>query len=139
MLSREQGTVGASPREPRPRPLAATPIKLHTVLLADINHFVSRHRRITALAGVIVVFGVAALNAHAALPEHHDDHGKATMCIAALSIAVLAAVGFCTKRSFGLRVRVGWTPLLRALSSVTVDVSRVRARAGPPAPTVLRL
>ena len=110
------------------------------MLLADVNRIVSRHRRIAALAGVLVVLGVAALNAHAALPEHHDDHGKATMCIAALSIAVLAAVGFCAKRSFGLRMHRSWTPLLlRALSSVTVDVARVRARAGPPAPTVLRL
>ena len=93
----------------------------------------------TALAGVIVVLGIVALNAHAALPEHHDDHGKVTMCIAALSIAVLAAVGCCAKRSVGLWIRLHWAPARRAVSSVTVAVAWVLARAGPSAPAVLRL
>jgi hypothetical protein len=112
---------------------------MRAVLLAEVNRVVSRHRRITALVGVIVVFGVVALNAHAALPEHHHDHGKVTMCIAALSIAVLAALGCCAKRSLGLGIRLSWAPLLRVVMSVTVDVAWVLARAGPSAPAVLRL
>jgi hypothetical protein len=112
---------------------------MRAVLLVDVNRVLTRYRRITALVGVIVVFGVVALNAHAALPEHHHDHGKATMCVAALSIAVLAALGCCAKRLLGLRMRPSWTPVLRAASSLTVNVPWVHARAGPPAPAVLRL
>jgi hypothetical protein len=106
---------------------------------ADINRVVSRHRRITALVGVIVVLGVVALNAHAALPEHHDEHGKVTVCIAALSIAVLAALGCHTKRSVGLRMRLTCTPLLRVMSGFAVDAPCALARAGPSGLAVLRL
>jgi hypothetical protein len=112
---------------------------MHAVLLVDVNRVLTRHRRITALVGVIVVFGVVALNAHAALPEHHHDHGKTSMCVAALSIAVLAALGCCAKRAVGLGVRLSWTPVPRAVSSLTVNVPWVHARAGPPAPVILRL
>ena len=49
-----------------------------------------RHRRVWLAAGIALACGVMALNAHAALPEHHHHDGNETMCLASLSIAVVA-------------------------------------------------
>ena len=62
------------------------------VPLGSINRAILRHRRLAATVGTIVVLGVVGLNAHEALPEHHEHHAVATMCVAALSIAVLACL-----------------------------------------------
>ena len=108
--------------------------------LRSIDRFLSRYRRTTALVGVLLVLGVAALNAHEALPEHHHRHGETTMCIAALSIAVVAALGCQTKRSVGPTTRLdGGTDIRRIVSRLAVQGPSAVARAGPPAPAVLRL
>lgn len=108
--------------------------------LRNANRFVSRHRRFTALLGVLVVLGVAALNVHAALPEHHGGDGDATMCIASLSIAVLASVGWASKRL----VDPPSAPIFRSLLLPCEGLLRAerplpRARAGPLRAAVLRL
>jgi peptidoglycan/LPS O-acetylase OafA/YrhL len=107
--------------------------------LRTINRFLSRHRRAVALVGVLMVVGVVALNAHAALPEHHDDHGEgATMCVAALSIAVLAALGWRAKRVDGPVARLVQTPLVRITGRFPVEPPETAARAGPMWTAVLR-
>jgi hypothetical protein len=106
--------------------------------LGRISRFLSRHRRIVALAGVTITLGVAALNVHAALPPHHDDHGTVTVCVAALSIAVLAAIGWRPKRASLPRRRLALLPLSRATSAVTADPPLHAARAGPSGTVVLR-
>jgi len=111
------------------------------VRAADINRIFSRHRRATALAGVIVVLGVVALDAHAALPEHHDQPGHATVCIAELAIATLAALGWCRKRPMvGPPTRiVGLLLRPRGAEGDAYGTTTPSARAGPPALAVLRL
>jgi hypothetical protein len=105
----------------------------------NLDRFLRRHRRATALVGTLIVLGVAGLNAHDALPEHHDHRGVATMCIAALSIATLAAFAWGARRG-----SMNLTPPLRSPRSTTPlcgfdrDVVTIVARAGPPGPVVLR-
>ena len=107
--------------------------------IAPINRVLSRHRRTTALVGAIVVLGVGALDAHAALPEHHHEHGKVTVCIAALAIAGLAALGWCKQGTPQAPRLAQVAPLLQAASSLATDTPRTSARAGPSRLTVLRL
>jgi hypothetical protein len=107
--------------------------------MVSINRVVSRHRRATALVGVMVVLGVAALNAHAALPEHHHVHGVMTLCVASLSIAVLAALGLKTKRSAGPTIRLGRTAVVQIPDGPEAESVSAMARAGPSGPVVLRL
>ena len=108
--------------------------------LRNANRFVSRHRRFTALLGVLVVLGVAALNVHAALPEHHGGDGDATMCMATLSIAVLAAVGWARRRLVESPSAPIFTPLfLPCEGLLRADRPLPLARAGPPGAAVLRL
>jgi hypothetical protein len=104
-----------------------------------IHRLLRRHRRATALLGILIVLGVAALNVHAALPEHHDAHGVATVCVAALSLAVMAAIAWRTKRSPGLSIVRCFATLLRTPGRLVADGPRPVARAGPPGPAVLRL
>jgi hypothetical protein len=92
-----------------------------------------------ALAGVLLVLGVVALDAHAALPEHHHSHGEATVCLAALAIATLGALGWALSRA------VAQMPPLRALPRVRrlplaplCRVAYVPARAGPARSPILR-
>jgi len=107
--------------------------------MRTIDRFLLRHRRATALIGVLVVLGVAALNVHAALPEHHDDHGdRATMCVATLSIAVLAALGWRPKRGNGPVACIKGTPLVQIAGRPSVDPPQPAARAGPLWTAVLR-
>jgi hypothetical protein len=107
--------------------------------LWSIERFLSRHRRATALVGVLLVLGTAALNTHEALPEHHHQVGEATVCIAALSIAVLAALGWGTRRSTGaVTCRIGMAVVRLERGHVTAIPAAI-ARAGPPGPAVLRL
>jgi hypothetical protein len=107
--------------------------------LRTINRFLFRHRRATALVGVLMVLGIVALNAHEALPEHHNDHGEgATMCVAALSIAVLAVLGWRAKRGHGPVARLPRTSLVRIIGGVPVEPPETAARAGPMWTAVLR-
>jgi hypothetical protein len=103
-----------------------------------IHRLLRRHRRLSALLGIVVVLGVAALNVHAALPEHHDEHGVATVCVAALSLAVISAVAWNAKRSSVVSVR-RFTSILRIPRRLVADGPRPAARAGPPGAAVLRL
>lgn len=99
---------------------------------------IARHRTFAALLGIVLVLGVAALNVHAALPEHHDAHGLATVCVAALSIAILAAASGAARRP----LRTQFVP--RMLGTVlwpaplAASAPCAAARAGPPDGTVLR-
>jgi hypothetical protein len=107
--------------------------------LRTIDRFLSHHRHATAVIGVLVVLGVAALNVHAALPEHHEDHGDgATMCIGTLSIAVLAALGFRAKRVNGPVACLVRTPLVPIRGRLWGEPPEPAARAGPPWTAVLR-
>jgi hypothetical protein len=107
--------------------------------LAPINRVLSRHRRVAALIGVVVVLGVGALDAHAALPEHHHEHGNATVCIAALAIAGLAALGWCKQGTPSTTTRPGCALLSQAASNFAIDTPGISARAGPLGLAVLRL
>jgi hypothetical protein len=98
-----------------------------------------RWRTPLALAGVLLVLGVVALDAHAALPEHHHSHGEATICVAALAIATLGALGWALSRA------VAQMPPLRAVPPVRrrpiappARVASVAARAGPGRSPILR-
>jgi hypothetical protein len=107
--------------------------------MAAINRVVSRYRRATALMGAMVILGTAALNTHAALPEHHHTHGETTLCVASLSIAVLAALGMKTKRSTGPTIRLGRTAVVQIPNGLVVESVSAVARAGPSGALVLRL
>ncbi len=104
----------------------------------SVNRFLLRHRRITALLGTILVLGVVGLNAHASLPEHHDTPGHATMCIAALSIAVLAAVGLAARCLSAPATALRPACIAAVKDRIGLDVTCSNARAGPAAPLVLR-
>jgi hypothetical protein len=104
----------------------------------SIDRFLSSHRRPTALVGVILVLGVVVLNAHEALPEHHHDHGESTMCVAALSIAVLAAFGWRPKRAAVAGAPMACVVLPRVPSRPSAPRIWGHARAGPRVPAVLR-
>jgi hypothetical protein len=104
--------------------------------MSTATRLLERHRRLTAVLGVVVVLGVAALNVHAALPEHHHDHGGATVCVAALSIAVLAAAAGLLLRA---RARLARLPRLddaRRYDGVVRRAPRATSRAGPLRQTV---
>ena len=96
------------------------------------------HRRVTALAGLMLVLGVVALNAHAALPDHHGNDGDATVCIAALSIAVLATLAWGAKRADAPTARPMHAPIVRCEHPLSADSPAPSARAGPPGRVVLR-
>jgi hypothetical protein len=106
--------------------------------MRSIDRLIGRHRRGFALLGMIVVLGVAALNVHEALPEHHEAHGSATMCVAAMSIAVLAAFAWRTRRSPAPMPGIVLAPRVQMPSLVAVGCPLPAARAGPPGPVVLR-
>jgi hypothetical protein len=106
--------------------------------LRDIDRALTRHRRATALVGVLLLLGVAALSTHAALPEHHDAGEE--ICLCAFAIATLCAVGFGLGRSSVSRaIPCRRMPVLRAPLQIAAAV-RVggMARAGPPVSVVLR-
>lgn len=106
----------------------------------SIDRLLARHRRTTAVVGVLIVLGVAALNTHEALPEHHHGHGEATMCIAALSIAVLAAIGLLeATRLTGPTTRLVAAAGRQIESRYAAESPSPAARAGPSGLTVLRL
>jgi hypothetical protein len=97
-----------------------------------------RHRLAVALAGVTIVLGVAALDTHAALPEHHDA-GEG-ICLCALAIATLGMLGAGFVRSIcGLLLPLRRVPVMWASSRLVTD-RRFRgiARAGPEQRVVLR-
>ncbi|MCW3069520.1 MAG: hypothetical protein JWL67_2145 [Solirubrobacterales bacterium] len=104
-----------------------------------IDLFLGRHRRAAALAGVTLVLGVAALNVHEALPEHHELHGDATMCVAALSIAVLAAVGLRPKSEASRTPGTRLAPIVLSRGRPHPRTCSAPARAGPLRQAVLRL
>jgi len=87
---------------------------------------------------VILVLGVVALNAHEALPEHHHHDGETTVCVAALSIAVLAAFGWRPKRPSAPGARVACTLLPWVARRPSTPPVWGNARAGPARPAVLR-
>jgi hypothetical protein len=97
-----------------------------------------RHRRTTALFGTIIVLGVVGLNAHTALPEHHDTPGHVTMCAGALSIAILAAVALMAKCLLAPPALLSHVPLPHLESRIAADTTSSNARAGPAVPLVLR-
>ncbi len=103
-----------------------------------VNRFVMGHRRATALAGTIIVLGVVALNAHAALPEHHDTPGHVTMCAGALSIAILAAVALITRSLLAPTPNLRRVCLPRVEGRIAADPTSSNARAGPAVRFVLR-
>jgi hypothetical protein len=102
------------------------------IRLRGPSQILHRHRRATALAGILIVLGVVALNAHAALPEHHEQRGVATICIASLSIAVLAAALTGTVQRGLHVVRLPRLVLLPRPRSLPRPPVRPAARAGPP-------
>jgi hypothetical protein len=104
----------------------------------SVNRFLVRHRPTTALLGAIIVLGVVGLNAHAALPEHHDTPGHVTVCTAALSIAILAAVGLAAKCLRGPTTALRRVYIPQAESRIVAVTSSSNARAGPAVPVVLR-
>lgn len=110
-------------------------------LIWTFRRLLKRHRRVSALLGILVVLGVAGLNVHAALPDHHDKNGVATVCVAALSFAVIAGIAWGTKRSSGASILRRFGPLLRTPGRLVADGPRAVARDGPPGPgpVVLRL
>jgi hypothetical protein len=106
--------------------------------LRDIHRALTRHRRVTAVVGVMLLLGVAALSTHAAVPDHHDAGEE--ICLCALAIGTLCAVGLGLGRSFaGRTIPCRLMPVLRAPRQIVADV-RVGglARAGPPVLLVLR-
>jgi hypothetical protein len=106
--------------------------------LRDINRVLRRHRRVTALVGVMLLLGVAALSTHAAMPDHHDPGEE--ICLCALALATLCAAGLGLGRSSVSRlIPCRLMPVLRAPRQIVADV-RVGgwARAGPPVLLVLR-
>ncbi len=103
-----------------------------------LNRIVTRHRRATALLGTIIVLGVVALNAHAALPEHHDAPGHVTMCAGALSIAILAAAGLMARCLLAPPAELRRAFLPRIEGRIAADTASSNARAGPAVPFVLR-
>ncbi len=109
------------------------------LVLRGINLTFRRHRQLAVLASTVIVLGVAVLNTHAALPEHHDA-GDA-ICVCALSIATLAVVGVGLGRSFfrPLVLPLRRAPVVRVMRGIAVEL-RIRgiARAGPAGPVVLR-
>jgi hypothetical protein len=125
-----------SPRDRTPESRFRMSIVLR---LAPINRLLSCHRRTTALVGVVIVLGVGALGAHAALPEHHHEHGAVTVCIAALAIAGLVALGWCKRSTPSPATRLGGALLMQAAGGRVTDSPRTSARAGPPGLAVLRL
>jgi hypothetical protein len=113
--------------------------RMHDVLRArSVNRLLLRRRRTTALLGTILVLGVVGLNAHAALPEHHDAPGHATMCIGALSIAILAAAGLATRSLEAPATPLYSVRLPRVRSRIPANPAGSNARAGPAVPIVLR-
>jgi hypothetical protein len=106
--------------------------------LRKSHRLLSRHRRVTALAGLMLVFGVVALNAHAALPEHHGHDGDASVCIAALSIAVMATLAWGAKRADAPTARPMHVPIVWCAYPVSADSPAPSARAGPSGRVVLR-
>jgi len=105
----------------------------------QINRFVRRYRRTVAVVGTLIVLGVAALDAHAALPEHHDHRGAATVCIAALAIATLVVFGFGVKRAARLLLPPPGRWLARPTLMLAADAPCPMARAGPPGTLLLPL
>jgi hypothetical protein len=101
--------------------------------IAPIARMMRHHRRLWVAAGIALALGVVALNAHAALPEHHHHHGEETMCAASLSIAVAAgALAFAWRGP--ARVRTPRPMRRRELSRGAEGCAKVvlpRARAGP--------
>lgn len=113
------------------------------VRLAAINRQVRRWRRVTIPVGMLLVAGVVALNAHAALPDHHDHPGESPICIASLSIAVaVAGAWFLRRKPCLLAARLAPLSTLLSLPLHSVRVTSrplAAARAGPLlASTVLR-
>jgi hypothetical protein len=106
--------------------------------LASLNRLLTRHRRAAAIVGVLVVCGVAALNVHAALPEHHGGDGDATVCVAALAVAVIAALGWRAAGEATARDRIVCAPKAPVPISHATAPPLPRARAGPLAVVVLR-
>jgi len=86
----------------------------------------------------MLLLGVAALSTHAAVPDNHD--GGEEICLCALAIGTLCAVGLGLGRSYlGRLIPCRLMPVLRAPRQIVADV-RVggMARAGPPVLLVLR-
>lgn len=105
--------------------------------LRSINRVLRRHRRMTALVGVVVVLGVVGLNVHALLPDHHD--ATETVCVCALSIATLVGLGWGWARSLGAFVPLRRMLTIRVKTSVTpAETLAGMARAGPLGSVVLR-
>jgi hypothetical protein len=95
----------------------------------------------TALAGVLLILGVVALNAHAALPQHHHEHGVATMCLASASVAVLAGGLLLAARRPAAALPVlllprSWPLAVRFSAPLAAPVPS--CRAGPIGPFLLR-
>jgi hypothetical protein len=108
-------------------------------VLLRINRAFKRHRRVTVLAGAIIVLGVAALSTHAALPGHHDAGEGACAC--ALAIATIGgALGWGFGRPLlGPLLGLRCVPVVHKRMTVLAD-PRLRgiARAGPAGPVIRR-
>ena len=110
-----------------------------TVLrIADINRALTRYRRTTVLVGALVFLGLVALDAHAALPEHHHAHGEVTICIAALAVASLAPLGWRRQPTPRPTTRTIGAPVPQTSRVLAAEPPRISARAGPSGLAVLR-
>jgi hypothetical protein len=106
--------------------------------MRSIDRLIARNRRGFAVLGTMVVLGAGALNVHAVLPEHHEGHGSATVCFAAMSIAVLAAFAWRPRRLPRPVVRGVFALIVNTPPAPAIANPRPAARAGPSRPAVLR-
>jgi hypothetical protein len=110
--------------------------------LRSVHSFLARHRRITASVALVAMLGVLALQAHAALPEHHHQGEKATACIASLVEAALIVVALW-KRHRAPTALPGWigavVPLVAVQPLTIPETCHAWTRAGPLEDSVLRL
>lgn len=94
-----------------------------------------------AVIALMATLGTLILQAHAALPDHHLNHSKATVCIASLVTAAVIVVSLHgRKRPAALLPSWGEVvvPLLAA-APAGPSSCLASSRAGPPDDTVLRL
>jgi hypothetical protein len=107
-----------------------------------VHSFLARHRRITAIVALMAMLGVLALQAHAALPEHHHHGGKATVCIASLVEVAVIVVALFKRRRVPMALPGGIgavVPLVAVRPLAIPETCHAWARAGPSEDSVLRL
>ena len=108
------------------------------------HRLVARHRRVAVLLGVMLVFGLSAMNLHAVLC--HDDHevgGNVTVDLCLFAFAVVGgsvALGWraaCRTRRPAMALLA--MPVLADSGGWVAAIRMPSVRAGPASPAVLRL